>query len=119
MKLKILSLLAFSLSSVSLCHAATLQIAPQNPQPGDVLSLTIYPASGEKISAVGMAAFDTAQVKFVAREDGSARAFVGFPFDRSGGSFRSRRGCKPIAASRFYAPPSPPKRAIIPRSASR
>ncbi|MBW3636902.1 MAG: M23 family metallopeptidase, partial [Armatimonadetes bacterium] len=85
--MKTLSLLAFSLSGVSLCHAATLQIAPQNPQPGDVLSVTIYPASGETISAVGMAAFDTEQVKFVAREDGSARAFVGFPFDRSGGKF--------------------------------
>ena len=79
--------LALSLSSASLSHAATLQIAPQNPQPGDVLTVTIFPSSGEKISAIGMAAFDTAQVKFFSRPDGSARAFVGLPFDRSAGQF--------------------------------
>jgi murein DD-endopeptidase MepM/ murein hydrolase activator NlpD len=32
-----------------------------------------------------MAAFDTAEVKFYARRDGSVRAFVGLPFDRRGG----------------------------------
>ncbi len=32
-----------------------------------------------------MAAFDTAEVKFYGRRDGSARAFVGLPFDRHGG----------------------------------
>ncbi len=34
-----------------------------------------------------MKAFDTEQVKFYTRPDGSARAFVGFPFDRKGGTF--------------------------------
>jgi murein DD-endopeptidase MepM/ murein hydrolase activator NlpD len=33
-----------------------------------------------------MAAFDTTDVKFFARSDGTARAFVGFPFDRKGGT---------------------------------
>lgn len=67
-------------------HAATLKAAPSAPQPGDVLTLTVYPASGEKLRAIGMAAFDTARVKFYARQDGSARGYVGFPFDRSGGT---------------------------------
>jgi murein DD-endopeptidase MepM/ murein hydrolase activator NlpD len=65
--------------------AVTMQVAPQSPQPGDVFSVTLMPATGEKIQAVGMAAFDTAQVKFYARRDGSVRAFIGLPFDRKGG----------------------------------
>jgi murein DD-endopeptidase MepM/ murein hydrolase activator NlpD len=83
--------LAFSLFAI-LCvaNAATLKVTPQNPQPGDVLSVTIYPAPGETISGIGMAAFDTPQVKFFSRADGSARAFVGFPFDRSAGTFPLR-----------------------------
>lgn len=75
--------LGFSLSA----RAATLQTAPQNPQPGDIITLTVRPSGGETIQGVGMSAFDTAQVKFFARSDGSARAFVGFPFDRHAGQF--------------------------------
>lgn len=67
--------------------AATLRSAPTSPQPGDVLTLTIYPAAGEKIVATGMNAFDTTNVKFFGRGDGSVRAFVGLPFDRTGGKF--------------------------------
>lgn len=72
--------------SVSLsAQAATLCITPQSPQPGDVLTVSLYPQAGETIRAVGMKAFDTAQLKFSLRPDGVARAFVGLPFDRSGG----------------------------------
>ena len=67
--------------------AATLKVEPASPQPGDVLTLTIFPAPGEKIAAAGMSAFDTATVKFFVRGDGCARAFVGLPFDRPGGQF--------------------------------
>lgn len=73
--------------TVSASGAATLKVEPATPQPGDVLTLTIFPASGEKIAAVGMSAFDTENVKFFARSDGSARAFLGLPFDRPGGHF--------------------------------
>jgi len=68
-------------------RAATLSVSPQGAQPGDVLTLTVSPSSGEKIKAVGMSAFDTKPVKFYARPDGSVRGFVGFPFDRKGGAF--------------------------------
>ncbi len=74
---------AFASSS----HAATLKVSPANPQPGDVLTVTVYPKAGEKIEAVGMAAFDTDVVKFYGRQDGLVRAFVGFPFDRKAGKF--------------------------------
>ncbi len=67
--------------------AATLRIGPEAPQPGDVLTVTIYPAAGEKIVGVGMAAFDTDRLKFYSRRDGSARAFLGFPYDRKGGRY--------------------------------
>lgn len=70
--------------------AATLKVGPTAPQPGDVLTVTIYPASGEKIAGIGMAAFDTAEVKFFQRRDGSVRAFLGFPFDRTGGTYTLR-----------------------------
>ena len=69
------------------CRAATLKVSPANPQPGDVLTLTIYPKPGEKIEGVGMAAFDTDNIKFYGRDGGGVRAFVGFPFDRSAGNF--------------------------------
>ena len=83
--------LVFSLlAGASVSSAATLKVAPQNPQPGDVLSVTIYPAAGETISGIGMAAFDTPVVKFFSRSDGSARGFVGFPFDRAAGKFPLR-----------------------------
>jgi len=68
-------------------RAATLSVSPQGAQPGDVLTLTVFPSSGERIKAVGMSAFDTNPVKFYARPDGSVRGFVGFPFDRKGGAF--------------------------------
>jgi murein DD-endopeptidase MepM/ murein hydrolase activator NlpD len=72
---------------LSRAHAATLKVSPASPQPGDALSVTVVPASGEEVQAVGMSAFDTAQVKFYRRADGTARAFVGLPFDRAGGTF--------------------------------
>ncbi|HEX8465621.1 MAG TPA: M23 family metallopeptidase [Abditibacterium sp.] len=75
----------FALSTST--HAATLKVAPAAPQPGDILTFTVYPSPGEKISGIGMSAFDTAQVKFFAKSDGSARALVGLPFDRTGGNF--------------------------------
>ena len=68
-------------------HAATLKVWPANPQPGDILTATIYPNAGETIEGVGMAAFDTDNVKFYGRDGGIVRAFVGFPFDRNAGSF--------------------------------
>ena len=68
-------------------HAATMKVSPAAPQPGDVLTITIYPHSGEKLKAIGMAAFDTSRVNFYARKDGTARAFLGYPFDRNGGKF--------------------------------
>lgn len=71
-------------------RAVTLKAGPTSPQPGDVLTITVWPHAGEKIKAVGMAAFDTQQVKFYSRRDGTARAYLGFPFDRSGGAFTLR-----------------------------
>lgn len=73
------------LASTSAAHAVTFRISPSNPHPGDVLSLSVWPGKGEVIKAVGMKAFDTENVKFSRREDGVARAFLGFPYDRSGG----------------------------------
>jgi len=71
-------------------EAATLKVGQSAPQPGDVLTVTVWPAVGEKITGIGMAAFDTAEVKFFQKSDGSARAFLGFPFDRSGGTYTLR-----------------------------
>lgn len=68
-------------------HAATLSVGPAGAQPGDILTVTVTPTGGEKIIGVGMNAFDTEQVKFYTRPDGSVRAFVGYPFDRQGGTF--------------------------------
>jgi murein DD-endopeptidase MepM/ murein hydrolase activator NlpD len=70
--------------------AATLKVSPVSPQPGDVLTLTVWPHPGEKLRGIGMAAFDTANVKFYARRDGAARAYLGYPFDRSGADFTLR-----------------------------
>lgn len=67
-------------------RAATMKISPAAAQPGDVLTISVYPQSGEKIVALSMSAFDTKDVKFYLRSDGIARAFVGFPFDRKGGT---------------------------------
>ena len=68
-------------------HAATLSVGPAGAQPGDILTVTVTPTGGEKITGVGMKAFDTDQVKFYSRPDGSVRAFLGYPFDRKGGAF--------------------------------
>jgi murein DD-endopeptidase MepM/ murein hydrolase activator NlpD len=78
----------FSLFNGLATHAgaATLRHAPTSPQPGDILTLTLYPQTGERIVGVGMAAFDTPDVKFYTRPDGTARAYVGLPFDRRGGA---------------------------------
>ncbi|HEX8234909.1 MAG TPA: M23 family metallopeptidase [Abditibacteriaceae bacterium] len=79
----VLGLLACSASAT---NAAVLRHSPASPQPGDVITLTLYPQTGERIVGAGMAAFDTAEVKFYTRPNGTARALVGFPFDRHGGS---------------------------------
>jgi murein DD-endopeptidase MepM/ murein hydrolase activator NlpD len=84
-----IALLALSLASSA--HAATMKVAPAAPQPGDILTISIYPSAGEKITGVGMSAFDTPQVKFFSKPGGVVRALVGLPFDRPGGKF-------PIAA---------------------
>ena len=67
--------------------AATLKVSPGNPQPGDVLTVTVYPAAGETIEGVGLAAFDTNPVKFYEHAGGLVRGFVGLPFDRAGGNY--------------------------------
>lgn len=85
MKFLLPALVALSLPLSA--RAATLRVAPAAPQPGDILTFTLYPAPGEKITGIGMAAFDTPQVKFFSKADGTARAFVGLPFDRPGGEF--------------------------------
>jgi murein DD-endopeptidase MepM/ murein hydrolase activator NlpD len=79
--------------STTLCtaaHAATMTVSPQGAQPGDAITVTILPAQGETIAAVGMNAFDTQNVKFFVRENGVTRALVGFPFDRTGGNYPLR-----------------------------
>jgi murein DD-endopeptidase MepM/ murein hydrolase activator NlpD len=81
------ALLACSLGLGYTSHAATLTVSPQNAQPGDIITITITPATGEKIYAIGMSAFDTTSVKFFTRTNGSVRALVGFPFDRKGGTY--------------------------------
>lgn len=81
MKFLTLSLFALTIPA----HAVTLKVFPASPQPGDVLTVTIYPHAGETIEGVGMNAYDTQNVPFFKRPDGLARAFVGLPFDRSGG----------------------------------
>jgi murein DD-endopeptidase MepM/ murein hydrolase activator NlpD len=89
--MKSFSVALFALSLTGAAHGATMQVAPAAPQPGDILTVTITPSAGEKITGIGMAAFDTPQVKFFTKPGGVARAFVGLPFDRPGGQF-------PIAA---------------------
>ncbi len=91
-----LSLFRSAISGLVLCgatffaglaaQAATMKVSPANPQPGDVLTVTVYPQSGERITALSMSAYDTKEVKFYLRADGLARAFVGFPFNRQGGA---------------------------------
>src|SRR4028118_145131 len=78
---------ALSLSLFTATRAATLQVGPNGAQPGDVLTVTVFPAKGESLSALSMKAFDTPLVKFYSRTDGSARGFLGYPFDRRGGTF--------------------------------
>ena len=76
---------AASSFSTGAAHAATLKVSPAGAQPGDVVTVSIYPAAGEAITGIGMSAWDTAQVKFSMKPGGVARAFVGYPFDRKGG----------------------------------
>lgn len=85
---RIFFFLAIGVLAAQAARAATLKVAPLSPQPGDVLTVTVFPSRGEVLKGIGMAAFDTARVKFYARKDGSARAFVGFPFDRTGGTIK-------------------------------
>jgi murein DD-endopeptidase MepM/ murein hydrolase activator NlpD len=77
--------LALGVLPASSARALTMKVSPTAPRPGDVLTITIWPHPGEKIEAVGMAAFDTPRVHFYAREMGTVRAYLGFPYDRSGG----------------------------------
>jgi murein DD-endopeptidase MepM/ murein hydrolase activator NlpD len=81
-------LLGFALHASTHADAATMKVSPQGAQPGDVVSISIFPAPGETIAGIGMRAWDTAEVKFSLRADGVARAFVGFPFDRKGGAHK-------------------------------
>ena len=67
-------------------QAATLKAWPVNARPGDVVTVTVYPAAGETIDGIGMSAWDTEQLKFSMKDNRTARAFVGFPFDRHGGA---------------------------------
>lgn len=67
-----------------------MSVSPQGAQPGDVVTVSIVPAAGERIVGIGMNAFDTQNVKFYARANGVTRALVGFPFDRKAGSFPLR-----------------------------
>ncbi len=67
-------------------QAATLKAWPTDARPGDVVTVTIYPAAGETLEGIGMSAWDTEQLKFSMKENNTARAFVGFPFDRHGGA---------------------------------
>ncbi|HVF84576.1 MAG TPA: M23 family metallopeptidase [Abditibacteriaceae bacterium] len=76
-----------STASLSRVQAATLRVSPSSPQPGDILTLTVYPGAGETISGLSMSAFDTREVKFYGKSDGTARGFVGLPFDRHGGAY--------------------------------
>jgi murein DD-endopeptidase MepM/ murein hydrolase activator NlpD len=80
-------LLAFSTTAT---NAAVLRHSPTSPQPGDVITLTLYPQTGERIVGAGMAAFDTTEVKFYTRPNGTARALLGLPFNRPGGSYPLR-----------------------------
>ena len=84
---RFIPLCALALASIVPARAATLKVFPANPQPGDILTVTIYPAAGETIQGVGMAAFDTNPVKFYGHSGGIVRAFVGLPFDRVAGQF--------------------------------
>lgn len=81
------TLCASTLCAVKPTRAATLRVSPAGAQPGDVLTLTVYPAAGETLTALSMTAFDTKDVKFYVKKDGTARGFVGLPFDRHGGVF--------------------------------
>lgn len=78
--------LGIALLTATSAQALNFKVSPAAPQPGDVISLTVWPHPGESIKAVAMKAFDTDQVKFTLRNDGAARAFLGFPYDRKGGN---------------------------------
>lgn len=82
-----LLLLAFAAVFTHPASAVTLKIAPETPQPGDVLTVTLYPHAGENIVGAAMKAFDTEEVKFFRRPDGLVRGYLGLPFDRTGGNY--------------------------------
>jgi murein DD-endopeptidase MepM/ murein hydrolase activator NlpD len=84
--------------SASATNAAVLRHSPASPQPGDVMTLTLYPQAGERIIGAGMAAFDTPEVKFYTLPNGTARALLGVPFDRRGGSYLLRARVRVIKA---------------------
>ena len=84
--------------SASVTNAAVLRHSPASPQPGDVMTLTLYPQAGERIIGAGMAAFDTPEVKFYTLPNGTARALLGVPFDRRGGSYLLRARVRVIKA---------------------
>jgi len=71
----------------SIAHAAKLQVDPAAPQPGDILTLTIWPQSGEDLQSIEMNAFDTPKVLFYRRSDGSFRGYLGVPYDRDAGTY--------------------------------
>jgi murein DD-endopeptidase MepM/ murein hydrolase activator NlpD len=62
------------------------------------MTLTLYPQAGERIIGAGMAAFDTPEVKFYTLPNGTARALLGVPFDRRGGSYLLRARVRVIKA---------------------
>jgi hypothetical protein len=56
-----------------------------------------------------MAAFDTPEVKFYTLPNGTARALLGVPFDRRGGSYLLRARVRVIKAGKKVSKSSPPR----------
>lgn len=75
--------LLFLTCILGIAQAAKLQVDPAAPQPGDILTLTIWPEKGENLQSIEMNAFDTPKVLFARRSDGSFRGYLGVPYDRS------------------------------------
>lgn len=75
---------------LSLAHAAKLQVDPAAPQPGDILTLTLWPESGEDLTSIEMSAFDTDEVHFYQRKNGSFRGYLGVPYDREANRYPLR-----------------------------
>ena len=79
--------LLFLTCILGIAQAAKLQVDPAAPQPGDILTLTIWPEKGEDVQSVDLAAFDTAKVLFARRSDGSFRGYLGVPYDRAADAY--------------------------------